>query len=604
MPYITDNMIEEVRSRFDIVEVISSYIDLKKTGKNYVGLCPFHAEKSPSFTVSPEKQIYHCFGCQSGGNIFSFIMQIENMTFPEAVRLLGRKAGLEVDPQPATPQEKKEAKIRELLFQINLTAQEYFQAVLWEHIEGKEALDYLFKRGLTKASIKEFGLGFALDKWDGLTGELRSRDLDLDIALKGGLLGKKTPGRYYDYFRGRIMFPIQDSQGRVAGFGGRSLGDSEPKYLNSPETPVFNKRKILYGFYQALSQIRREKEVVLVEGYMDVILLNQAGIKNTVAPLGTSLTADQVSFLRGRVEKINLVFDADAGGQKAALRSLDLLRKEGCTLQVAELPSGMDPADYIVEKGDSAFREQILKRARSVVDYQLHTIKKGMDLLKEEGRVAYWKEARKILAQIEEILEREEYLKKIDAEINVSLEVLRGDLEKNIETGYRKEKKAFSRKKENNSISPREQLEKELLSSILQYPHYGEEVWGHIGPDDFTSETYREVAECAYQIHREGKELETAVLLSFFPDPQMHKAIMDLALPSFQEGEDKVLKTIRSCLKKIKVLHWSEERKNLIKSIQKGAAKDDVGAALERIQVLKKWEEELYRSGEGEDLNG
>ncbi len=604
MSYITDNIIEEVRNKFDILEVISSYIDLKKTGRNYVGLCPFHSEKTPSFTVSPEKQIFHCFGCQSGGNIFSFIMQIENITFPEAVRLLGRKAGLDIDPQPATPKEKKEARTRELFFQINLAAQEYFQAVLWKNIEGKEALAYLHKRGLVKESIEEFGLGFARDRWDGLTGELRGRGFDLDMAVKVGLLGQKTPGRYYDYFRGRIIFPILDTQGRVVGFGGRSLGDTEPKYLNSPETPVFNKRKILYGLNRALPQIRREKEVVLVEGYMDVLLLHQAGIQNTVAPLGTSLTADQVSYIRGRVEKIYLVFDADAGGQKAALRSLELLRKEGCALQVSELPSGMDPADYVVENGEKAFREAILNKARSVVDYQLYTIKKDLDLQKEEGRVTYWKEARKILARIEEPLEREEYLKKIAAEINVSLEVLRGDLEKNIEESYLKEKKAFPQEKKSAGISPKEQVEQELLSGILQYPQHAEEVWRHIGPADFTSEIYRQVADCLYQIHREGKELETAELISFFPDPLMHKVIMDMAIPAFQEEEAKVLKTIRSCLKKMKALHWSEERKSLIRSIKNGAAKEDISAALKRIQILKKWEEELYRSGEGEDLHG
>ena len=363
MGYIPGEVIEDVRSRFDIVEVVSSYIDLRKTGKNYVGFCPFHSEKNPSFTVSPEKQIFYCFGCQSGGNLFAFIMQMEGCSFPEAVRFLAQRSGINISPFPSSPAERKERQLRETLLKMYSLAQKYYQDLLWKAPGGKEALNYLLKRGITKQTIMDFGLGYALHSWEGLTGELRKKGLDLKLAVKGGLVGEKPPGRFYDYFRGRLIFPIGDSQGRVVAFGGRILGQGEPKYLNTPESPLFNKRRILYGLHRALPEVRKKKEALLVEGYMDVITLHQHGIKEALAPLGTALTETQFSLLRSRLDKIILAFDADTGGEIAALRGLELLKNEGCQVRVAQLPGG-DPADFVREHGE-AFRKEILLPARS-----------------------------------------------------------------------------------------------------------------------------------------------------------------------------------------------------------------------------------------------
>ncbi len=604
MAKISGDVVEEVRNHFDIADVIASYIDLKKTGRNYVGLCPFHSEKTPSFSVSPEKQIFHCFGCQTGGNLFTFIMQMEGLSFPEAVRYLGEKAGIQVDYRPVTPEEKRRTHLREELQKLHALAQKYYQHCLWESSQGKNALQYLYNRGIEKETIQEFGLGYAPDGWENLVTVFKKKGHDLDLALKSGLINQKTPGRYFDYFRHRLMFPIMDRQGKIIAFGGRIMGNQEPKYLNSPETELFNKRKTLYGFHQALPFVRQSGEALIVEGYMDVILLYQHQIRNAVAPLGTSLTADQVSLLRGRLETLTLAFDADSGGQTATIRALELAKNEGFRTRVAVLPDEMDPADYVYQYGGEAFQQNILEAALPLVEYQLYLLKKKNDLSTEEGRVNYWKSARKILAALSEPVEKEEYLKKIGEEINVSLEVLRGDLEKIIRGGSKSRKQVSQKSASNTTVTPREKVEKELLSCLLREPSFVPHVFRRLQPEDFTPGPYHDIAMCMVARAREENEVDPASLLGYFSDPEMHKLIMKLAFPGLQENHFNIKKTINDCIRKMKSLRWSEEREQLIKSLQKETNREKVSATLQRIRDLKKWEDELNRPGEGEDFCG
>lgn len=605
MSLIPATIIEEIRSRLDIVDIISQYLELKKTGRNYTGLCPFHAEKTPSFTVSPEKQIYHCFGCQSGGNLFTFIMQIEELTFPEAVRFLGEKAGIKIEDRNFTSEEKKALLLKEKMQDLLNTAKNYYEEMLWKDPRGKKAYSYLSRRKVNKETILMFGLGYAADAWDGLSRKLQSLKLEPELAFKAGLLRKKA-SRFYDYFRGRIIFPIWNQHGRLTGFGGRLIDQGEPKYLNSPETLLFNKSKTLYGLHLALPHIRREKEAVLVEGYMDVILLHQYGIKTAVAPLGTSLTEKHVSLLRSRLDKITMVFDGDAGGEKAALRGLKLLKNEGCRVNVAGLPAGMDPADYILQNGAERFRKDVLGKARSLVGYQLFSIKKNSSLQKEEDRLHYWQEARKILADLPEPLERDEYLKKIAVEINTSLEVLRGDLEKSSlgsKRSLKSSRKVFSAGK-NTSVTLKELAEKELLSSVLQNPALSAELWEDIKPDFFTPGPLQEIARSLYNLEQEGQEINISALLGYFPDREMHTLITKLATP-IRRGEDtRTHKRMNDCLKRLRILHWAEEREKLLKSIRKRAGIEEISATLQKFQDLKAREEELYRSVEGENVDG
>ncbi|MGI6318423.1 MAG: DNA primase [Firmicutes bacterium] len=605
MALIPGEIIEEIRSRHDLVEVVSSYIELKKTGRNYVGFCPFHSEKSPSFTVSPEKQVYYCFGCQNGGNLFTFIMQIEDCSFPEAVRFLAEKAGINIDAASAAPVSRKEGLEREALLKMHSFARQYFEDALWNTPRGKKVLDYLFKRGLAEGTIRDFQLGYAVNSWQGLTGRLQKKGFDLQLSARCGLTGKNNEGRYYDYFRERLIFPIWDSRGRVIAFGGRILRQGEPKYLNSPESPLFSKGRNLYGLHLALPHIRREKYALLVEGYMDVILLHQHGIKEALAPLGTSLTEKQVALLRGRLDKIILAFDADTGGEIAALRGIELLKNEGCRVMVACLPEGQDPADFVRKHGGNVFRSEVLEKARSILEYRLYIIKKKHDLQKEEGRVEYWRESRKILADVLEIPEREQYLKKIAKEIDLSLEVLRGDLEKIIQSNSLKKDIVYKESKTNKNVSLRELVERELITCILQYPDYLKHLKEfEIDVSSFTEGPNRQIMQYLFDLDRQGREIEIAALLSYFSDQEMHKLIVKMFHPVQLDEKEKVQKTVLDCIRKIKALSWAEERERLIKSLRDTVKQDEIGAKLQRIHDLKKREEELYRSGEGEDFDG
>ncbi len=607
MGYIPGDVIEDIRSRFDLVEVVSSYINLRKTGKNYVGFCPFHSEKTPSFTVSPEKQIFYCFGCHNGGNLFSFIMQIENFSFPEAVRHLARQAGINIAPQLSSSAERKKKQCQETLYKMNFLAQKYYQELLWKTPAGEKALNHLLERGLTKQTILDFGLGYAAHNWEGLTSELRKKGYDLKLAADGGLIGEKPPAHFYDYFRERIIFPIEDNQGRVIAFGGRILGQGEPKYLNTPESPLFNKRRVLYGFRRALPEIRKKKEALLVEGYMDVLTLHQHGITEALATLGTALTETQFSFLRSRLDKVILVFDADTGGEMAALRGLRLLKDEGCQVRVAQLPKEYDPADYVCRYGEKTFREDILLPAKSLTDYRLTMIKKQHNLSTKEGRITYWREARATLKEVGEALEREEYLKNIAGEINVSLEVLREDLENKIRSFYTQNKhttlKAIKAAR-NNSVSLRDMAERELLSCIIRYPQYFGELYAQeMEIASFTAGPHREIARCLFDLDQKGHEINAAVLLSYFSEQEMHKLITKMAMDTNLIEKHRAEKIVKDCLRKIKTLQWAAERERLIKSLQENSNREKTGARLKRIHVLKKREEELYRSGEGEDFD-
>ena len=604
MAQIPANRIEDIRSRFDIVEVVSSYIELKKAGRNYQGLCPFHPEKSPSFTVSPEKQLFHCFGCQAGGNLFTFIMQLEGLSFPEAARFLARRVGIELTDEPPSPAEQEKARLRALLLKANAVARDYYQSLLKNSPSGQEALAYLLRRGLNEQTIKDFKLGYAPSGWNGLKSELARCDFDGEVGVKAGLLASKTKGQYYDNFRERVIFPIENGQGETVGFGGRLLKEGEPRYLNTSETLLFTKGNLLYGLPQALSAIRREKEVLLVEGYLDVILLHQHGLSNTVAPLGTALTVKQVSLLRGRVEKITLLFDGDTGGEKAALRSLDILEKEGCRVTVAILPAGKDPADLVTTKGAAFLKQEYLEKAVTMLEYRLHILKNNFDLKKEEERLVYWQKARMLLAGSTEAVEREGQLKKIAVEIGTSLEVLRGDLEKVVQGNPSKNLRVVVKEKEKGNLSLRGLMEKELVSCLLQYPSLAPIIWQDVPPGDFKHSPFREIAGRMHELTQAGETMETASLLNYFSDGDMHKLIMDISFSSRPADEKTAQKTVRSCLKRIKILRWTEEREHLIKSLGESEKRDDISSRLRRIQELKNWEEELCRSGEGENSDG
>ena len=360
MSRINEETVREIRERSDIVEVISSYLPLKRSGANYQGLCPFHQEKSPSFNVNAPRQIFHCFGCGVGGNVFNFVMRMEGLTFPEAVKRLGEKAGITVEETPVTPADRQRRDQRERLLRINEAACEFYHRLLLEDAAGAPGRRYLRQRGFEGELVRAFRLGFAPDQWEALVGHLGAQGFTRDDMRAAGLVREGSGGRGdRDLFHNRLLFPILDPEGRVVAFGGRVLDDGTPKYLNSPETPVYHKGRILYGLYQGRDAIRHARAVLVVEGYFDLLALHRAGIANAVAACGTALTADHARLLKRYAEQAILVFDADKAGRQATFRAMDALLPEGLSVTGVSLAAGDDPDSFLAAQGVEAFQSRL-----------------------------------------------------------------------------------------------------------------------------------------------------------------------------------------------------------------------------------------------------
>ncbi len=414
---LSEEFIQKVKEENDIVDIISEKVKLKRTGRNYMGLCPFHHEKTPSFSVSQDKQIYKCFGCGEAGNVITFIMKINNITFPEAVKTLADKANIDFEENDNNMNSKK-AGIKEKLYAINVEAARYFLKNLQN---VNKASDYFSKRGITLKTMRSFGLGYSLDSWNALLNYMKTKGYsELDL-LNAGLIIKNQRGGYYDRFRNRVMFPVFDYRGKVIGFGGRVLDDSKPKYLNSPETPLFIKGTNLYGLNFAIKN-NNSRSFIMVEGYMDCISLHQFGITNTVASLGTALTLNQAKLLKRFADKVIISYDADTAGQSATLRGLNILKKVGFEIFVLTVPKGKDPDEFIRNNGREAFLK-LIDEALPLIDYRLKNAKQGINIEKGHGIVKYAENAVEIIAELDSI-EKDFYIKKLSEETNIKTQAL------------------------------------------------------------------------------------------------------------------------------------------------------------------------------------
>jgi DNA primase len=420
---IGEEKINEVRERADIVEVISSYVSLKRAGANYQGLCPFHAEKTPSFNVSPARQIFHCFGCGVGGNVFSFLMRLEGLSFGQAVKAVGARYGIEVEDKPFDSRAQERARRRELLLRVNELAAEFYQNILFQSPEGKRGLEYLQRRGYGMETARHFRLGFAPDRWDALAAYLQGKGYDPEIGRQLGLLRPgKNDGRDRDFFRNRLMFPVVDSSGAVVAFGGRALADETPKYLNSPESPVYHKGRTLYGLGQARSAMSRTGEVIIVEGYFDLLAVAGAGFENVVATCGTALTTEHAVLLQRHGKKVALLFDGDSAGWKATLRAMEILLGTDVATTVITLEDGADPDSFIQEHGAQAFAERFAQ-ARPVLEVFMEK------MLREAGqeRESRARAAESVAAKISLLaspVKRELYLRELAERVGVSMQAL------------------------------------------------------------------------------------------------------------------------------------------------------------------------------------
>ncbi len=421
---ISEAKIAEVRERTDIVELVGQYVSLKRSGANHMGLCPFHSEKSPSFSVNAARQFFHCFGCGVGGDVFSFLMQIEGMAFPDAVRRLAERAGIELEERTLSPEEERLRQQRERLYQVNKVAAAYFHDLLMEQPAGEVARQYLKRRGYGRKAAGEYGIGYSLDSWEGLREHLVGHKLAPEDARLLGLIrpGKQDRGDY-DLFRGRLMFPIHDMAGRVVAFGGRVLDDSKPKYINSPESPIYHKGQVLFGLYQARQAMRQQEEVLLVEGYFDQLALNRAGFAHAVATCGTALTVDHARVLKRYVKRVVLLFDQDSAGQQATFKAMTTLQAEGVPAVVLELPEGEDPDSFLHHQGRNAFQAR-LDAARPVMDLFI-----SVTLAASGSSIEAKADAAEVVVErissLQSQLEQDLYLKELAQRSNIDLDILK-----------------------------------------------------------------------------------------------------------------------------------------------------------------------------------
>lgn len=538
---ISEEKIEQIRKAVDIVDVISEYVQLKKQGRNMVGLCPFHGENTPSFSVSPEKQLYHCFGCGAGGNVFSFIKEIESYTFVEAVKHLGDKAHISM-PELEVEQKSNTSNSRDEMIAGHDLAAKLYHHLLINSNQGESAVTYLEKRGFTQSMIETFQLGFAPDSWETLANFLQKRNVPLAKMEEGGLLGKREfDGKYFDRFRNRIMFPIWDKDGKVIGFGGRVLGNEHPKYLNSPDSKLFNKSYILYGFHLARANIRKKNEAILFEGYVDVISAWKAGIDNGIATLGTALTDEQAKLIRRNAETVVLCYDSDQAGLKATYRSISILEKIGCYVKVAKLPDGLDPDDYIQQHGSDKFRSDVIGGSVTTMTFKMNYLRKGLDLNDEGNRIKYIEDVLSEISRLPKAIERDHYIRLLSNEFSLSLDALKQELYRIYKSQKKGDTNQQTKSFRKNQLVPQKRLlpafhnaERILLAYMMKDIDVANKVQEAIG-GNFNIDEYHAIAAHLFRFYGEGNEPNSSHFVQKLEDERLAKIATEIALLTINE---------------------------------------------------------------------
>ena len=525
MPRYSEEIIEEVRQSNDIVDVISQYMNLKRSGRNYFGLCPFHNEKSPSFSVSPDKQIFHCFGCGVGGNVITFVMRIEGINFIEAIQILAERANIQLPTiQNSSDTIKEELKAK--IYKVNeFTAQFYHKNLYGSN--AKIAQEKVKKRRLTNDTLEAFQIGFS-GKFNELYSELKKQGFEDREILESGLVNRNENGTYIDRYRNRLMFPICDVRGRVIAFGGRVLDDSKPKYINSPENLVYSKGRNLFGLNVAKKY--DIKKLLIVEGYMDVISLHQRGIKNVVAPLGTALTSQQGFLLRKNAEQIILSFDADEAGLNAKIRAIDILQNMGCDLRVLQMEGAKDPDEYIIKYGNARF-QSLIDKAISVVEFKVKILRNKYDIQNVNDKIKFLNEIAKLISKIDNTMEREIYIEKIALEYDISKEAIYAEVNKLMYTGSNTAKLlektkpvVVHRKTENNDVSERIRKRENMILSILLTGDLNlyEIIKQNVNYDEFKDELNKQIAKKLYEEFEKGNSNINGILDNLNEEEQSH----------------------------------------------------------------------------------
>ncbi len=552
----SSDLLEEIRNRCDIVDIISEYVHLKPAGKGFKGLCPFHGEKTPSFMVSPEKQLFHCFGCGEGGNVFNFLMKYEKLSFFEAVKMLAKKSGvsLPVDEEKENFLNRE----KERLYKLNNLTANYYRECLFRTNQGKKVINYFKKRGINDTSVELYRLGYAPPGWDALTNFLKKKGYTYEELIKAGLIKKsKIEGKYIDYFRDRIIFPIFHLSGRVIGFGGRALDDSLPKYINSPETLVYNKGSNLYNLNFAKEDIRKKNCIIIVEGYTDVLITQQYEFNNVVASLGTALTTKQIDLIKRFTDTVLIAYDADSAGNMATLRSLDLLVKAGLGIKVLALPQGYDPADFLIKKGRTPF-QNLIDRSLSLIDYKLKLLYSNYSIKTIEGKVKVVKEILPTLSVIGNEVELRAQTKKISEELKLSEEAILIEL-KRYKRGLKDSSHNFIKL---NSESGNIKAEKILIGCMLENEKIAQDILKKLKAKDFSVLLHRQIVAAIEKNLKDDKVVDSQKVIDYLNDNEAAKLISKILMEETITFDEKIISGYVDTINNFKL---TQERKNLEK---------------------------------------
>lgn len=581
---IDDEIIEKINDDINIVNIISEYVQLKKTGANYVGLCPFHNEKTPSFTVSESKNIFHCFGCGESGNAIKFIMKKENIDFTSAIVYLGEKLGIEIQegfkPDQKTIDEKTKT------YEINKEAAKYFYNNL--KVSNK-ALGYLNRRKISIKVLNQFGLGFAIDGWESLYNFLKNKYSDEEI-FRAGLINKRNDGGYYDKFRNRVIFPIIDTKSRVIGFGGRVLDDSMPKYLNSPDTNVFSKGNHLYGL-NLLNKFSNRKRILLVEGYMDVISLYNNGINYSVASLGTALTSRQAQLIKRYGDEIYICYDSDSAGIKATIRAIDIMLKEGVKPRIISLPKGLDPDDYIKEKGLAEF-EKLFSQSLNHIEFKVQTIKEKYNLNNVEENVEFTRAVASILKNLTSPIEQDAYMEKIADESGISREAIEREVRGSNINQYKSNKSKPIKKdiEPINTKLPSAGLKAEidLIRLMIEEKDHFENITSKLNIDDFECRECKYVYNLLKLMYKEKDLIDEEVFFNEILEiPNLDRSLIDtIFTKDFDYQPTNINQVINELINTVMFVNLMNKKKDLLIKIEELDKKENRN--LDDDQLLKK----------------
>lgn len=542
---IAEEKIDQIRQSVDIVEIISDYVQLKKQGRNYFGLCPFHGESTPSFSVSVDKQIFHCFGCGAGGNVFSFLMELEGISFQEAAIKLAAKANIDLQLNfSLLGKEKKTSKEFQPMYDAHELLSKFYHHLLVNTKEGNHALEYLLERGFTRESIDKFQIGYSLNSWDFVCKFLLKRNFSPDSMEKAGLIIKRErDGTYFDRFRDRIMFPIFDRNGNTIAFSGRTLGADEPKYLNSPETAIFNKSKILYNFHLAKPNIRKMQHAILFEGFADVIAADRAGVENGIATMGTSLTDQHISLLRQNAHSVTICYDSDKAGIEAAYRAGNLLTDAGFQIKVAMMSDGLDPDEYIKTFGPEKFQNEVINTSLTWMAFKFLYFRRGKNLQNEGDRLAYIEEMMKEISKLTKAVERDHYLRQLAAEFSLSLDALKQQQKQIFFTEKRKSSgqtnsivKPIILAPKVNELKPAHYTaERCLIAHMLKNRDVAYKVQDLLQGSTFNDDEHQAIITYLFGFYEDHLKPDSSAFLTYIQDANLRRVVANIEMMSIND---------------------------------------------------------------------